>query len=256
MNNKIYILAGKLRTTYHKKINDTYIWTSIATSAIIEASANDEFLSKESIKVPTRSSKMKEIKRDKQALSNILEAAVKYDFNHSILTYLIAQIEAYFSDLIYGVLKIDNRRLKTKVNGINHTKTITVDEIINADSIESIIDELINKELISIFYASPEKQFEYLRLILGIEFDEKIEILFNKYIEYKASRDIVVHSSGIINDIYLKKSQENARGNIGDVLIIDENYLHNLAADSKSLIGKLSSALQKNSKYEETNNLP
>ena len=77
MKIQIYELVGKLRLKYHKKINDTYIWTSIASSAIEEASTNDEFLAKVSIQVPSSSKKVKTktktktIKRTQDDLSNI-----------------------------------------------------------------------------------------------------------------------------------------------------------------------------------------
>ncbi|MFW3426983.1 hypothetical protein ACN9KI_08925 [Aliarcobacter butzleri] len=248
MKEKIYKLAGKLRTAYQKKINDTYIWTSIASSAIYDASNNDDFLSKESIKVPTNQLKVKEVKRTKEDLSKILISATSNDFNHAILTFLVAQVEAFFYDLICGVLLIDKRRLKIKIDGINHIKTINVDDILNAETLDTIIEDLVNKELISIFYASPEKQLEYMNKILGIKFDDKIELLFNKWKEFKASRDIIVHNSGIINDTYIKKSGIFARGNIDSTLVIDEKYLHSLIAESKSLIGILCTTLQRHNK--------
>ena len=143
---------------------------------------------------------------------------------------------------------IDKRRLKTKINGINHIKTINVESIINAESLDEILKDLIEQELISIFYASPEKQFEYMSKILGIEFDQKINNLFDKWKEYKATRDIIVHNSGLINETYIKKSANQARGEIGDQLIIDNEYLNFLIADTKSLIGKITSNIQKNNK--------
>jgi|GEM_PF-3409443 len=254
MNNEVYQLAGKLRATYQKKINNTYIWTSIAFSAIDEVSKNDDFLIKENFKVPSNRAKVntikknKNINRSKEELSKILTTALEEDFNYSILTYIVAQVEAFFNELTYGILKIDKRKLKTRIQGINHTMSINVDDIINATEIDDLIDDLINRELISIFYASPKKQLEYLKKVLDMPFDNKLENLFNHWIELKASRDIIVHSSGIINDIYLNKSGDYSRGKKGEKLIINTEYRNSLIANSKSLVGKLCSVLQQHNK--------
>jgi hypothetical protein len=102
--------------------------------------------------------------------------------------------------------------------------------------------------LSNIFYSSPEKQFEYLQRVVGIEVDERIEILFNKWKEYKATRDLIVHNHGIINEVYLFKADKNARGSIGDSVVITDEYIDTLVAESKSLIGSITTSLQRQNK--------
>lgn len=55
--------------------------------------------------------------------------------------------------------------------------------------------------------------------------------------ECKATRDIIVHNAGIINKIYIEKTGSNARGIIGEEIVIDKLYFENLLVLSKSLIG-------------------
>lgn len=249
MKEELYKLAGALRTDYQKKINNTYIWSSLARDAIIEASINNAFLEKEKVKVPTKKAgKTKNIIRRKADLVNILNTAGSADFNFSVHTYIVAQVEAFFSDLIKGVLGIDRRKLKIRVQGIEHTKKIDVDIILDSSSLEAVIEDIINRELVSIFYASPERQFEYLQNVIGVQVDERTEYLFCKWKEYKATRDLLVHNHGVINEIYLTKARDHARGNIGDNILVTKDYLDTVVAEVKSLIGRICTAIQKENK--------
>lgn len=249
MKNELHKLAGALRNDYQKKINNTFIWSSLARDAIIDASKNNDFLEKEKVKVPTKQAgRTKTITRKKADLVNILDSAGRQDFNYSVHTYIVAQAEAFFSDLIKGVLKTDRRKLKIRVQGIEHTKKIDVDDVLDYASIDEAIDDIINRELVSIFYASPEKQFEYLQRVIGVQVDERLETLFNRWKEYKATRDIIVHNHGIINDTYLAKARDNARGRPGETISVTKDYLDTLVAEVKSLIGRICSSIQKQNK--------
>jgi hypothetical protein len=249
MKTKLYELAGDLRTAYQKKINNTHILASIAYEAINVASANTEIISSKKFNVPSRSaSKTRSITRTKEKLEEILNSAADTDFNYSIFTFIVAQVEAFLSDLISGVLRIDKRRLKTRVSGIDHTNKLDISEVIDSESIDDVIDHIIKKELVGIFYASPEKQFEYLEKVIGISIDEKLSELIQKWKEYKAARDIIIHNSGVINELYLKKAGDQARWEQGDNLVVDQDYLNSLVAESKSLIGKICTAVQKKNK--------
>jgi hypothetical protein len=249
MKNEIYSLAGHLRTTYHRKINNTHIWTSIAHDAIAVASVDPSILSSGKFSVPSKSGKrVRTIKRTRSDLEAVLQTAESTDFYHLVHTYIVAQVEAFFSDLIAGVLRIDKRRLKTKVSGVDHISKIEITEVIDASDIDEIIEGIIEKELVGIFYASPVKQREYLEKAIGIKKDDRIEPLFGKWFEYKATRDIIVHNSGLVNDLYIKKAGSNAVWGVGDDVELDQKYLSALVADSKSLIGKICSSIQRKNK--------
>lgn len=246
---QLYELAGKLRVSYQKKINNTYIWSSLARDALLMAAKNDEFLESEKLNVPTKSAgKIRRIRREKTDLVELLQSAESTEFNFSIHTYIVAQVEAYLSDLVRGVLNIDKRRLKTRVQGIDHVKKVDVSSIIDAESIDEITDELIDRELIAIFYASPEKQFEYLEKVIGVEIDSKTEQLFKNWKEYKATRDLIVHNHGVVNDMYIKKAGSLARAELGNQIEVTSEYIDSLVAETKSLVGRISNSIQRDNK--------
>ena len=249
MNESLHQLAGTLRKTYHKKLNDTHIWASVAFEAINVASANTEFLSSETFRVPSRRfDRLKTISRSPERLEEILNEAADKDFNYSIFTFLVAQVEAFLVDLITGVLRIDIRRLKTKVAGVDHTTKIDVATVLELDDYASIIDAIIEKEIGNIFYASPAKQNEYLERVIGIEFTDRLQVLSKSWIEFKATRDLIVHNSGVCNELYLQKTTGFSRWNLGEPVVVDQDYLNSLVAESKSYIGKLCSSIQIQSK--------
>ena len=61
----------------------------------------------------------------------------------------------------------------------------------------------------------------------------QIDEAFSDYIEIKATRDLLVHNAGRINHIYISKAEDKARGDIGDKVVIDENYFNHCIAVMK-----------------------
>ena len=157
-------------------------------------------------------------------------------------------MESFFYDLLQGILLIDNRRIKIKTNKIKFIESMDVNYILDNNDYQTVIKKVIESNLISVFYASPDKQIEYIQKVFSIEFDEKLTQYFEKWKEFKAARDIIMHNDGIINETYLKKSGTLSRGAIGDDLKINNNDIENIVIYSKSIVGKLCSLIKKESK--------
>lgn len=98
-----------------------------------------------------------------------------------------------------------------------------------------LIKEIIEKNITSVFYASPQKQREYFEKALGIHLSESY---WTKWFEYKATRDIIVHNQGKVNDFYLLKAGDRSRGFEGDTITIDTRYFSDFVATMKSFVGK------------------
>ena len=232
---------GKLRTDNHKLLNDTFIWCNVALGALMEAEKNENFINSRKFNVPSRR-QGKEIKRKPEQVKQIIRKAYNKDLLFSVFTFVVAQFEGFLSDIIRYYLKFDPRRIKTNVQGINHNKKIEISEIIDSENKDSIIDLIIEKEVISIFYASPQKLKEYLEKVFSVEIDKT---LWANWIEFKATRDLIVHNHGIINDIYLDKVGDNARGVKWEIIKVDLEYFKGALADIKSLIGRISNQIQR-----------
>ena len=118
---------------------------------------------------------------------------------YSTFTYLVAGMEDFFTQLIKPILKKDNRRLLVTVKDINFKSKYDIENIVLANNKETIIDLIIEDRIISIMYANPRCQAEYFRKALSIDIsDEK----WNIWYEIKATRDLIVHNLGTINETY------------------------------------------------------
>lgn len=232
---------GKIRQQKQKFLNDIYIWSTLVFQALDDSLSNDEFLNTKKFRVPSRIPS-KEIRRTPEQVDKIIRNAKDKDLYHALFTFIIAQVESFMNDIISLCLQFDNRRLKATIPSINHTKKIDVSEIIDCNCKDDIISLLIEKELTAIFYASPHKQKEYFEQVLGVKLEEK---LWNSWIENKATRDLILHNQCEINEIYISKTGTFARGKIGELITVNQDYFNKSLANLKSIIGKISSTIQK-----------
>lgn len=231
---------GLLRTKHQKSLNNIYIWTSFARNALNVAKNDAAFLSQTRLKVPSKV-RGKEIIRTVPQLKEIAEVAVAWEIYYSVFVYAVAQVEAFFGDALFEILNFDSRRLQTRVKGIDHINKIDVSDIIKASSREEIVASIIEKELASLFYAAPSLQMEYFQKVAAISLPDELVL---QWLEIKATRDIIVHNSGIANSVYIKKSSSHARATDGETLPMDDKYFAQAVSSMKSLIGKSSSLIQ------------
>ncbi|MDY6865373.1 MAG: hypothetical protein SVY15_05305 [Halobacteriota archaeon] len=94
--------------------------------------------------------------------------------------------------------------------------------IIDAESKEAIIAALIGRELNDIKYKSVSDWFAYLtNLVSTCKIPEKT---IAKIGEVKATRDILVHNAGVVNQTYLNKSGQFSRAAVGEYISITADY--------------------------------
>ena len=239
---------GLLRTKHQKSLNNIFIWTSFTRDALNVAKDDMEFLSKTRLKVPSKV-RGKEVVRTAIQLKEIAEAAVSWEIYYSVFVYAVAQVEAFLGDALFEILSFDSRRLQTRVKGIDHTNKIDVSDVIKASSREEIVAGIIEKELASLFYAAPSLQMEYFQAVASISLPDDLVL---QWLEIKATRDVIVHNSGISNSVYIKKSGSKARAIDGETLPMDDKYFAIAVSSMKSLIGKSSSLVQQKLKVKVT----
>jgi hypothetical protein len=86
----------------------------------------------------------------------------------------------------------------------------------------------------------PAAWFRYLndRVKLGCPTDEPIERLT----EAKASRDILAHNRGLVNETYIQEAGARARYAVGQRLEIPEPYLRDTWQLIRDIVGGLATA--------------
>lgn len=231
--------SSKLKIQKQVFINDTYMWVELARSAIKDLPDDKIEFSTPKAGKPQQ---LRTVSRtNTEATKNRI---VNKDIYNSAFVLIVASVEDYLAKIMEWILKTDNRRIKCTIRGVNMVDKISVVDLIDYDK-EMLIEEIIKQRLSSLFYASPQKQIEYLKSALGLEIEEEF---WGKWIEIKARRDLIVHNDGVVNEIYLNKAKDFALCTIGEEAKIDSNYFAEVVAFLKKLVGILNREIRDNYK--------
>lgn len=107
-----------------------------------------------------------------------------------------------------------------------------IDDLNNSE--EEMMEKIINQKTDNLFYALPKKQLEYLDEALGVNICEDS---WYKWIEYKARRDVIIHNSGIINDVYILKVNGYGQFTNGNEVIFNKQEFSDIVSNLKTIIG-------------------
>jgi len=144
-----------------------------------------------------------------------LEKAREDYFLDMVHQHQISLFETLIFDIFRALLKDRPERLPAR-------KQIDYTTILKAPDRESIIDALIERELNEIKYKNVRDWFACVQnFCSACKFDEE-EI--SRIAEAKATRDLLVHNSGIINHVYLTKADKYARGALGEKISVAGTY--------------------------------
>ena len=113
-------------------------------------------------------------------------------------------------------------RITETFQGIPACQTIAVRDLIAAPNKEVLIQKVLTDHVGGVFRQRPSLYMAYATKILSIKNDPS----FATFYEVAATRDLVVHNNGIINDIYLHKAAQKARGALGTKLPVNKEYYY------------------------------
>lgn len=131
------------------------------------------------------------------------------------LFQLVAITEALLSDIVRSVVIKYPQKLGAK-------RTITIQNVLEATSIEEVHLRATDALLNELSYKSPSEFSEAIQSIVSISLLECPA--FHQYMEIKASRDIFIHNRGVANDTYVRKAGIRVRVNSGMNLPADVQY--------------------------------
>ncbi len=131
------------------------------------------------------------------------------------LVQLVTIIEALLGDVLRTIVARYPQKLGSK-------RTVTLQSVLEAKSLEEIHLRATDSLLNDLSYKSPNEFAESLVPLISINLLECPA--FHKYVEIKATRDILIHNRGIANDTYLRKAGSHARTKAGHVLPVDIPY--------------------------------
>ena len=143
------------------------------------------------------------------------------------LIYRVALFEAFITDVISAVLVSRPEILKS------NKKMITHEELIDGLADGTLLDVLVQKEVIEFSYLSLERQDKWAAEKLGVEFLSRDPTIRASIFELSARRNLFVHNNGVVNSIYHQVVSE-PHYDIGYRLEVDNEYWNN--ADSTLIV--------------------
>lgn len=239
---KNYMIFRKPRTRTIKALNNIYVINTISIEALskIRNKIANEKNYKIDFEIPIISGDRIVVARRKSKILRLLDNTISRDLFKQSLISAVAITEDFLFTNLKRILIWYPQKLSASVTGLPTEKKIELDIILEADDLDALLSNIIEKQIIKISYESPQNYFKYLENVFSFTIPQKLK---DTYSEIKSSRDILIHNAGVINKIYIKKSGKYARGSIGDNMPLDSNYFDEAMKCMKRLIQTIYSKL-------------
>ena len=219
-----------------RELNDQHIFVQQALPVLEDsrqARARSTDASDRKFVVPSR--KRKGVARRTDAeIKRIYDAFIDREFFATSLIAAVSRTEAFVFDVLRMVLCEYPEKLSLSTQGNRAELNVPLPVALRAKRLADILDAMVDKRLNAAGYASPREYLTYFNAVTGIGVDGQE---FESYIEIKATRDLLVHSSGIVNATYLEKAEGAKRGKAGKLVPIDRPYYDHSIAVLKKLAG-------------------
>lgn len=161
-----------LQTELARGLNDIHIFLSQAIPLLedvkkrYESSAN-EIGREYYVPVPAlrkdkvTSSKAKRVytkiaRRTDQELKEIYDRFISSDLVANLLVSCVSRTESFFSDVLFLMLKAYPKKLSISPKGVESSKSVPLDVILECDDISEAIDTVIRSRIYSVSYSSPK----------------------------------------------------------------------------------------------------
>jgi hypothetical protein len=220
-------------------LNDTWIVTTILRSFLEERSQellNSDRKGKRYYPVPKRDRTVKS-RRSDHDVGTVLKSQHERDVFATNIISIVSRMEAFLQECLTAAIIVHPAKL-----AILDKTGVPLDLFLEIGDREALLERLIEARCQELMFAKPAEYIAKFEKVIAIELPAE---LVAEYLEVKATRDLLVHNQGRINDIYVAKSGANARGVSGDVLEIDSDYFEQVVTTAKSLSGAIQRLTEK-----------
>ncbi|MFT3880602.1 MAG: hypothetical protein QM703_13175 [Gemmatales bacterium] len=183
--------------------------------------------------VPGKNGKSFARRKDRE-IRQILDNYTDRALYEAFLITGVSQFESFLMDVLTLVIKEYPRKLSTTIPGVSATKDVPLDLLLESSSVEDVVTEVIDRHLSALMYGKPRVYLDYAGKVAGFDTTDKA---FDKYVEIKATRDLIIHNSAVANEVYLQKAGKLSRGALGATLPVNKEYYHHCMAVFKRLSG-------------------
>lgn len=229
----IAVEISKKRKILIKKLNDMHIFIYQAISLLLDYKNNYQ-KSKGSLNkyyVPSLKKKSFTLRSDKD-LKETYDQFINRSLYENFIVTSVSQFEAFLVYVLKLIILNYPHKLSISAKNTDSNKKVDLDIILESSDKEEIISRMINERVNQISYLPPNDYLQYFKNVTGINISKKE---FHNYVEIKATRDLLIHNSGIINHIYLSKVGKSKRGAEGETIVIGSDYYDHTVATLKEL---------------------
>lgn len=217
-------------------LNDAWIFTELLRP-ILDARAkllrNSKSKAKKAYPVPKGTSSVMSMRRDED-IGLIFMAQNERGIFETQIVSMVSRTEAFLQDAI-SIVAI---QYPQKLAILGDKSGIPLELFLESDAREDVIRRFVALKCEGLMFGKPAEYLDKAAKVLSIELDQN---LVKDFIEIKASRDIIIHNSGLINKLYVEKTADRKRGGVGDELVIDRAYFRHVIVTLKRLSGSIQS---------------
>ncbi len=149
------------------------------------------------------------------------------------LVYLVSIFEGFLQDMLTTLL------LRHPFS-ISDQKSLTANELLSCDNISDAVRKISEKEASIVVNDDIQDVNRYLKGKFHIDLTQLAN--WSEFKERFYRRNLIIHNSSVVNEAYRAKT---ARGNVGDKITVDEEYL----ATSIAMFGTVGENIWKRSLY-------
>jgi hypothetical protein len=224
-----YLIFRKSRNRAILGLNNIFVLNELSINALFSAKKKLETdkSSRLDFEVPSVKGDFVTTARKRTKIIRLLHDAIDEGLAKSSIVSAVAITENYLAEMLGLVLRAFPDKLK------GHDKKIELELVLNSNNLDNLFLEIIDRQIHSVFFAGPEKYFQYVENTLSIKIPESSK---ERYAEVKATRDLIVHNEGVINATYIRKAGKLARGKVGDTIPVDEMYFDPAIRTMKKLV--------------------
>lgn len=236
---KIYSLQNKIV----RELNDAHIFLEQAQPLLVEARARYEGSKSKSDRryyVPSVD-RQKFAKRTDKELKEIYDRFTSTGLFESFLVRSLSQFEFFLADLLVVFLDHYPQRITEVVQGIPACPGVSAKDLMAAQNKDELVRRVVADHVSNVFRQRPNLYMAYVSKLLTVKNDPS----FADYYEVAATRDLVVHNSGIVNALYIEKAGGKARGALGEKIAVDESYFSSALAKLKKVSGAIKRDVEK-----------
>lgn len=236
---RVYSLQNKIV----RELNNSHIFIEQAQPLLADAKAKySESKSKADRRYYVPSiGRVKFARRTDKELKSIYDYYISTGIFEAFLVNTLSRFEYFLSDVLFEFFYHFPLRLTEKCQGVPQCPDISPKQLIESQDKEQLLQNLIRDHLSNVFRQRPSIYLPYAIKLLGGKDDSS----FQEYYEIAATRDLVVHNSRIVNQLYIDKSGQKARGGLGEQLSVDQAYYYEALALLKKVSGVFKREVEK-----------